>query len=49
MKSYKKPVLAVILEEPRDRICLNISNGNDDYSPDPFSLGDTDKNTEVGI
>lgn len=48
MESYKKPVLAVILEEPRDRIC-SISNGNDDYSPDPFSLGDTDKNTEVGI
>ncbi len=38
MKSYKKPVLAVILEEPRDRICLNISNGNDNTEVDPFSF-----------
>ncbi|GEM_PF-3155101 len=47
MKSYKKPVLAVILEEPRDRICSNISNGNDDFSTDPFSLGDTDKDAGI--
>lgn len=34
MKSYKKPVLAVILEEPRDRICSD--NGNDNIASDPF-------------
>ena len=49
MKSYKKPVLAIILKEPRDIICLNISNGNDDFTADPFSLEDTNNNAEGGI
>ena len=49
MKSYKKPVLAIILKEPRDIICLNISNGNDDFTADPFSFGDTENNAEGGI
>lgn len=41
MKSYKKPILAVILEEPRDRICSDISNGNDNTEVDPFSFEET--------
>lgn len=44
MKSYKKPVLAVILEEPRDRIC-SIS-GQDDTAPDVF-FENTDKDDAV--
>lgn len=49
MKSYKKPVLAIILTEPRDIICSNISSSNDDFTADPFSLGDTNNNAEGGI
>ncbi len=45
MKSYKKPVLAVILEEPRDRICLD--NSGDDVVIDPFSLEDTGKDAGI--
>ena len=45
MKSYKKPVLAVILEEPRDRIC-SIS-GQDDTAPDVFLFENTDKDAAV--